>query len=77
MSTWLTIDEFRQQFRPPPKAETVLAWVDSGALEKWQPGGRGGKIYVRPREDGRPESEQQLLEALRAAEEAQPRKRRA
>lgn len=48
--SWQTINSYRAQFTPPPSRATVLQWARNGMLEKYQPGGKGGIVYVRPLE---------------------------
>lgn len=75
--TWLTVQEFQQEFRSPPSADTIRAWARRGDLELWQPGGPRGKVFVRYRRENVPETEQALLEALDAAQAEKSRKRHA
>lgn len=53
--SWQTINSYRAQFTPPPSRATVLQWVVDGRLERHQPGGKGGKIYVRQATNREPE----------------------
>lgn len=77
MSAWLTIEHFQEQFSAPPSRDTIRQWALRGEVELKQPGGPRGRLYVRWRDEARPESEQTLLEALHAAQAEKSRKQRA